>query len=221
MANLKESFSIANKRLSDNNERQKKAYDKKCHGVDFKVGDRVWLYVPAVKTGKTKKLSSLWWGPYTVLDRTSPVNYKIQLIGGTACLIVHRNRLKPCYSKPSHIRMTNANLQTQEPTLPNQSHTSNHTVPPLGATGILLWVYPHVQVVSRPLIRKVLISHLPQPLIHHQLISYLILGLFAIVNNQTVMESTLNIKILCGHKSWRGSHVILVYVSVILVYVFM
>ena len=119
---LKESFSIANKRLSDANARQKKAYDKRCHGVDFKVGDRVWLYVPAVKPGKTKKLSSLWRGPYTVLDRTSPVNYKIQLIGGTACLIVHRNRLKPCYGEPSHIRVTNAKPQTQEATLPDQPH---------------------------------------------------------------------------------------------------
>ena len=52
---LKKSFSVANKRLSNNNERQKKANDKRCHGVDFKVGDHVWLYVTAVKPGKTEE----------------------------------------------------------------------------------------------------------------------------------------------------------------------
>ena len=58
------------------------------------------------------------------------MNYKIQLIGGTACLIVHRNRLKPCYGEPSHIRVTNAKPQTQEATLPNQPHTSDHPARP-------------------------------------------------------------------------------------------
>jgi len=32
----------------------------------FSIGDQVWLYVPAVKTGRTKKLASLWHGPYTI-----------------------------------------------------------------------------------------------------------------------------------------------------------
>ena len=54
-------------------------------GIDFKIGDRVWLFNPAIKTGHTKKLSSLWRGPYTVIDRLSSVNYKIQLIGTTNC----------------------------------------------------------------------------------------------------------------------------------------
>lgn len=41
------------------------------------------MIVPAVKQGRTKKLSSLWRGPYTILDKTSPVNYCIQLIGSS------------------------------------------------------------------------------------------------------------------------------------------
>ena len=57
---------------------------------DLKIGDRVWLFVPAVKTGRTKKFASLWRGPYTVLDTTSPVNYRIQLIGTTKTLVVNQ-----------------------------------------------------------------------------------------------------------------------------------
>lgn len=66
----------------------------------MKVGDRVWLYVPAVKVGRSKKLSSLWRGPYTIIGRTSSVNYRIQLIGSTVVLVVHRNRLKLCHGEP-------------------------------------------------------------------------------------------------------------------------
>ena len=69
-------------------------------GEPINIGDRVYLFVPAVKSGRTKKLSSLWRGPYTVVDKTSPVNYLIQLVGGTSKSIVHRNRLKLCFEKP-------------------------------------------------------------------------------------------------------------------------
>ena len=69
-------------------------------GDPINIGDRVYLFVPAVKSGRTKKLSSLWRGPYTVVDKTSPVNYLIQLVGGTSKSIVHRNRLKLCFENP-------------------------------------------------------------------------------------------------------------------------
>ena len=36
-------------------------------------------YVPAVKAGTTKKLASLWRGPYTVVYKLSALNYHIQL----------------------------------------------------------------------------------------------------------------------------------------------
>ena len=33
---------------------------KNAKDVDFKVGDRFWLYIPQVKEGLTSKLSHLW-----------------------------------------------------------------------------------------------------------------------------------------------------------------
>ena len=50
-------------------------YDTKSVNVPYQVGDQVWLYVPSVKSGNTKKLASLWCGPYTVIDRINSVNY--------------------------------------------------------------------------------------------------------------------------------------------------
>ena len=80
--------------------KQKSAYDNKNREESFAVGDRVWLFVPVMKNGRTKKLSSLWPGPYTVVDKISPVNHQIQQIGGYWQPVGHRNRLKLCYGEP-------------------------------------------------------------------------------------------------------------------------
>ena len=66
-------------------------------GETIQVGYQVYLFVPAVKKGRSTKLASLWQGSYTVVDKTSPVN---QLIGGTKTAIVHHNRLKLCFEEP-------------------------------------------------------------------------------------------------------------------------
>ena len=60
----------------------------------------MWLYVPVIEQGRTKKFALLWHGPYTILDRVGPVNYQVQLIGSTKTLVVHRNQLKICYGEP-------------------------------------------------------------------------------------------------------------------------
>ena len=100
---LKCAFEQTRQKLSISHQHQKEIYDASSQGSPFRIGNRVWLYVPAVKPGKTRKFSSLWRGPYTVLDKTSPVNYRIQLIGGTVSITVHRNRLKQCHGDPNRV----------------------------------------------------------------------------------------------------------------------
>ena len=100
---LRKIFSDVKSHLDKAHERSKKRYDKDARGETFAVGDQVWLYVPAVKRGRTKKLASFWRGPYTVIDRlNAAVDYRIQLVGSTKTLIVHRNRLKRCYGLPKN-----------------------------------------------------------------------------------------------------------------------
>ena len=81
--------------------KQKREADKKTVEESFHVGDRVWLYVPAVKQGQCKKLFSLWRGLYTIIDKVSAVNFRIQLIGRQQKRTVHKNRLKLCRSDPA------------------------------------------------------------------------------------------------------------------------
>eukprot|EP00731_Ephydatia_muelleri_P006855 Em0003g1103a len=98
---LRKIFSDVKEQLASAHDRSKKRYDKGVSGEKFTVGDQVWLFVPAVKQGRTRKLASLWRGPYTVIDRINgALNYRIQLVGSTKTLVVHRNRLKRCYGLP-------------------------------------------------------------------------------------------------------------------------
>jgi len=86
----------------------KARYDQHTTTTSFTVRDQVWLFVPAVKTGQTKKLASLWRGPYTVTDKLSPVNYRIQLLGvPNKTSVVHHNRLKHCFGTPTPPLATN------------------------------------------------------------------------------------------------------------------
>ena len=82
--------------------KQKQVSDKRVVEETLHVGDRVWLFVPAVKSGITlkKKLSSIWRGPCTILDKLSAVNYRIELTGGDQKQGVHKNHLKLCLSDP-------------------------------------------------------------------------------------------------------------------------
>lgn len=79
----------------------KARYDQHTANTHISIGDQVWLYVSAVKTGTTKKLICLWRGPYTIIDKLSVLNYQIQLLGvPTKTLVVHHNRLKHCFETP-------------------------------------------------------------------------------------------------------------------------
>ena len=49
---LRNAFSLTKQRLSAAHHQQKTGYDHRSMGLDFKVGDCVWLYVPAVAVGK-------------------------------------------------------------------------------------------------------------------------------------------------------------------------
>ena len=63
----------------------KARYDGSATQTHFAVGDQVWLYVPTVKTDRTKNLASLWWGPYTVIDRISPDTASWNTFKGIHC----------------------------------------------------------------------------------------------------------------------------------------
>lgn len=120
------SYTITKQHLQAQHLRHKRTHDSHGLAECFQVGDRVWLYTPTVSTGCTKKFAFFWKGPYTIIDKPGEVNYKIQLIGGTQTLVVHRNRLKPCYSPPQLQART-----TDQQFLPTYSDVEGDHVSPV------------------------------------------------------------------------------------------
>ena len=84
---LKGAYDKVRHNIDEAHKANKRRHDDKESSRIFSIGDLVWLHVPAIKQGRTKKFSRLWKGPYTVIDKTSDVNYKIQLVGTTKALM--------------------------------------------------------------------------------------------------------------------------------------
>ena len=125
---LKEVFDNVRQKMNEAHRKNKARHDEKNSGSHLTVGDRVWLYVPAVKQGRRRKLSSLWRGPCTVIDRVGAAIYRVQLMGSPKALVVHRNRLKLCYGEP----------RTQRPPVPTPQGNHSRLYPQPQSPHILM-----------------------------------------------------------------------------------
>ena len=116
-------YGLVRDTLGDVQMRQKTLYDKKVHGEPYVVGDRVWLYSSVVPKNSHRKLHHPWTGPYTISEKLSDVNYRIQLTSNPQkTSIVHFDRLKHC---PFDMRLPG----TTAPPLPQSpGETCNHHV---------------------------------------------------------------------------------------------
>ena len=74
---------------------EKELYDKRIHGKEFSLGDKVWLHCPTVPRGQSKKLHKPWKGPFSIVKKLSDVTYVIRnLQNRRQKFVVHFNRLK-------------------------------------------------------------------------------------------------------------------------------
>ena len=78
-------------------DKSKIAYDRKVRGCDYEVGDKAWLINSEKKKGVSPKLMKAWKGPYEIIEKLGPVNYKIKFVNGKKKVVVHKNRLKKCF----------------------------------------------------------------------------------------------------------------------------
>ena len=89
--------------------RMKLYYDRLAKDHPFSVGHKVWIYNPPVKPGISKKLCSLWHGPFCLGDQITPVSFKVtNLPGKLQKGSVHVNQMKQHfkYDDPSQYNPT-------------------------------------------------------------------------------------------------------------------
>jgi len=72
---------------------------KKLRDCSFEQGQKVWLYNPRRKEGKTPKLQRDWEGPYVMIRKLSDVVYCIRRSNRHKNKIVYSDRLASFYER--------------------------------------------------------------------------------------------------------------------------
>ena len=105
----KEKVQVIRKRLKAASDRQKSYTDLKRRDIEYEVGDKVFLKVSSwrkiLRFGKKGKLSPRFIGSYEILERISPVAYRLALPPELAKLhnVFHVSMLRRYCSDGSHI----------------------------------------------------------------------------------------------------------------------
>jgi len=82
--------------------RYKKQYDKKSKPVDYQLGDWVLVRFPHEETGKHRKLSRPWHGPYRITQRNDPDVTAVKVFfPDEGSIQVHQTRVCPCPDLPA------------------------------------------------------------------------------------------------------------------------
>ncbi len=113
MQNLSFAWSEARKRIQIVQAKQKCAYDRNASGeVPFKVGERVWIFMPAIGVGRSKKFTRRWQGPYRILIVNLP-NVQVRLCEkpNSEPFWVHVNRLKGFFETESTLLSMESQIQ--------------------------------------------------------------------------------------------------------------
>ena len=96
---LSSARALANKANAKSQSRQKAQYDKKAVSPKLRVGDWVLIYFPEDETGKLRKLSRPWHGPYRIVDRNDPdISAKKLFFPEDPVIQVHQSRVQKCPS---------------------------------------------------------------------------------------------------------------------------
>ena len=123
--NLHKAWKIAFQNIKKCGTYNKSMYDEKRREMIFSVGDTVWCHYPKRIVGTSSKLIHQYRGPYEIIEKTSPVNYKIRSLKGKETLDkVHVSRLKRCVPRQKFFDFIEKLVDKHTP-LQNVSSTSS------------------------------------------------------------------------------------------------
>ena len=71
---------LARENIQRSQQKMKEYYDRNTSQPLFEIGQRVWVYTPKTKKGLSKKLLYNWFGPYRIVEQSSPVHYRLRTI---------------------------------------------------------------------------------------------------------------------------------------------
>ena len=104
---------LAQESMSKIHEKNKKYYDKGAKNRELKIGSEVLVLLPDT----TNRLAVRWKGPYRVVEKKGPVDYRVEIRDGLQ-KVYHINMLKEYVRRPQEwwtpVEQSNANAETVE-----------------------------------------------------------------------------------------------------------
>jgi transposase InsO family protein len=98
VSQLEEAQRLAKQNTERTQQQMKERYDLKTAPVPFTIGQRVWVFTPKTRKGLSKKLLHRWHGPYRIVEKLSPVNFRLRTAANRLVSVpVHANRMKPYF----------------------------------------------------------------------------------------------------------------------------
>jgi transposase InsO family protein len=140
---LTQAHHLAQQHLDQAHREHKAEYDRRHRAVTLDNNDKVWLYTPAVKAGRTTKLAHLWHGPFIIRQKIDDLNYMLTDLGGKPLKQpVHIQRLKRYHptdnEEPMDLQATSApinNIKSPQRTTPITEPARQDTAPILDRPG--------------------------------------------------------------------------------------
>ena len=78
---------------------KERLYDHRSHANTYREGEKVWLYNPQSKKGRSPKLQTQWEVPWEITKRVTDLVYRIQRNPKGKIKFVQHDRLKPFHEK--------------------------------------------------------------------------------------------------------------------------
>ena len=98
---LKEKRALARTNLEHSQTANKIRYDARHRPVIYQPGDKVMVYTPRRKVGRSEKLLHFYYGPYVVINRCGLNTYRVREDNNSGRSdIVHVTRMKPYRERP-------------------------------------------------------------------------------------------------------------------------
>jgi hypothetical protein len=96
---MRDSFTLVREHLGKAAERRKDYYDMRVGLKKYPAGSWVYCLVPRRRRNRSHKCQSFYEGPYLVIRQIGEVNLLIQRSGRSKPVVVHIDKLKPCYEE--------------------------------------------------------------------------------------------------------------------------
>ena len=78
---MTQSFNRIRQNLETANDRERQQYRNKLQGTPLQENDLVWLFTPKVRPGESKKLTTMWTGPWRIKSKVAELLFSIQTEG--------------------------------------------------------------------------------------------------------------------------------------------